>query len=128
MRVEVAVLGCPVRPNEPYGFRGPKATLNHASALVSACPQYVNRHPRTLSNTTEPRPLYLLRVVVPLDEPRTGREDLGHHRLQNQSPWTLCNRSGNDPDPWWKEAHQRPSPQDGIYALGKAHMRSTRSL
>ena len=27
-----------VRPNEPYGFRGRKATLNLASALVSACP------------------------------------------------------------------------------------------
>ena len=63
MRVEVAVLGklqallydilpleegagkrCSecgsraVRPNKPYGFRGRKAILNHASALVSACP------------------------------------------------------------------------------------------
>ena len=27
-----------VRPNEPSGFRRRKATLNHASALVSACP------------------------------------------------------------------------------------------
>ena len=27
-----------VRPNEPSGFRGRKAILNHASALVSACP------------------------------------------------------------------------------------------
>ena len=36
MRVEVAVLGCP--SNEPSGFRGRKAILNHASALVSACP------------------------------------------------------------------------------------------
>ena len=27
-----------VRPNEPSGFRGRKALLNHASALVSACP------------------------------------------------------------------------------------------
>ena len=26
------------RPNEPYGFRGRKAPLNHADALVSACP------------------------------------------------------------------------------------------
>ena len=26
-----------VRPNEPYGFRGRKAILNRASALVSAC-------------------------------------------------------------------------------------------
>ena len=41
-----------VRPNEPSGFRGRKAILNHALALVSACPKYVNRHPRTLSNTT----------------------------------------------------------------------------
>ena len=40
-----------IRPNEPYGSRGRKATLNHASALVSACPWYVNRHPRILSNT-----------------------------------------------------------------------------
>ena len=38
-----------VRPNEPSGFRGRKAILNHASALVSAC---VNWHLRTLSNTT----------------------------------------------------------------------------
>ena len=29
---------CAVRPNEPYGFRGLKDLLNHASALVSACP------------------------------------------------------------------------------------------
>ena len=41
-----------VRPNEPSGFHGCKAILNHASALVSACPEYVNRHLRTLSNTT----------------------------------------------------------------------------
>ena len=27
-----------IRPNEPSGFRGRKAILNHASALVSACP------------------------------------------------------------------------------------------
>ena len=27
-----------VRPNEPSGFRGRKAILNHASALVSVCP------------------------------------------------------------------------------------------
>ena len=27
-----------VRPNEPSGFRGRKDLLNHASALVSACP------------------------------------------------------------------------------------------
>ena len=27
-----------VRPNEPYGFRGRKAILNRAHALVSACP------------------------------------------------------------------------------------------
>ena len=26
------------RPNEPYGFCGRKDLLNHASALVSACP------------------------------------------------------------------------------------------
>ena len=38
MRVEVAVPGWAVRPNEPSGFRGRKAILNHASALVSACP------------------------------------------------------------------------------------------
>ena len=41
-----------VRPNESSGFRGHKELLNHASALVSTCPQYVNWHPRTLSNTT----------------------------------------------------------------------------
>ena len=27
-----------VHPNEPSGFRGRKAILNHASALVSVCP------------------------------------------------------------------------------------------
>ena len=27
-----------VRPNEPSGFRGRKVILNHASALVTACP------------------------------------------------------------------------------------------
>ena len=27
-----------VRPNEPSGFRGRKAIMNHASALVTACP------------------------------------------------------------------------------------------
>ena len=26
------------RPNEPYGFCGRKATLNHAYALVTVCP------------------------------------------------------------------------------------------
>ena len=30
--------GGAVCPNEPSGFRGRKAILNHASALVSACP------------------------------------------------------------------------------------------
>ena len=30
--------GRPDRPNEPYGFRRRKAILNHAHALVSACP------------------------------------------------------------------------------------------
>ena len=39
---------------ESRSFRGRKAILNHAHALVSACPWYVNRHPRTLSNATEP--------------------------------------------------------------------------
>ena len=39
LRVEVAVLGSMAhRPNEPSSFRGRKAMLNHASALVSACP------------------------------------------------------------------------------------------
>ena len=38
------------------GFRGRKVILNHASALVSACPEYVNWHLRTLSNTTYQRP------------------------------------------------------------------------
>ena len=28
--------------NEPSGFRGRKAILNRASALVTACPEYVN--------------------------------------------------------------------------------------
>ena len=29
---------CAGHPNEPYGFRGRKAILNHAHALVSSCP------------------------------------------------------------------------------------------
>ena len=41
-----------VRPNEPSGFRGRKELLNHTSALVSACPWYVNWHLRTLSITS----------------------------------------------------------------------------
>ena len=41
VKVEVAVLGFPswaFRPNEPYGFRGRKAILNRASALVTIFP------------------------------------------------------------------------------------------
>ena len=41
-----------VRPNEPSGFRGRTDLLNRASALVTTCPEYVNWHLRTLSNTT----------------------------------------------------------------------------
>ena len=36
VKVEVAVLGFP--SNEPDGFRGRKAILNRASALVTTCP------------------------------------------------------------------------------------------
>ena len=36
VKFEVAELGS--RPNEPSGFRGRKATLNRASALVTVCP------------------------------------------------------------------------------------------
>ena len=39
-------------PNEPYGFCGRKATLNHAQALVTICPYYASRHPRTWSRTS----------------------------------------------------------------------------
>ena len=49
---ELRWLSWAFHPNGPYGFRGCKATLNHALALVSACP-YVSQHPRALSNTTE---------------------------------------------------------------------------
>ena len=35
------------RPNEPCCFCGRKAIFNHAHALVTVCPWYVNRHPRT---------------------------------------------------------------------------------
>ena len=39
MRVDGGRPGWAVRrPNEPSGFRGRKAILNRASALVSACP------------------------------------------------------------------------------------------
>ena len=34
VKVEVAVLGSAPRPNEPYGFCGRKATLNHAPQFV----------------------------------------------------------------------------------------------
>ena len=34
--------------------------MNHAQALVSACPYNVNRHPRTLSNTTAAAALLFL--------------------------------------------------------------------
>ena len=40
------------RPNEPYGLCGRKAILNHASALVTVCPEYIDRHPRTWSSTS----------------------------------------------------------------------------
>ena len=30
------------RPNKPSGFHGRKELLNHASALVTTCPQHVN--------------------------------------------------------------------------------------
>ena len=42
--------------NEPSGFHGRKELLNHASALVSACPYYVNWHLRTLSITSSSSP------------------------------------------------------------------------
>ena len=45
-----------VRPNEPSGFLGRKELLNHASALVTTCPSYVNWHLRTLSNTSSSPP------------------------------------------------------------------------
>ena len=61
------------RPNEPCGFRGRKAILKHAPALVSACPYYVNRHPRTLSNTTEPK--RLITRSVSLELLQLGRGD-----------------------------------------------------
>ena len=61
--------GCPgaVRPNEPCGFRGRKAILNHALALpgLSLSLTYVNRHPRTLSNTTIPSDKSLAGSGVP---------------------------------------------------------------
>ena len=38
-----------VSPNEPSGFHGRKELLNHASALVTTCPIYVNWHLSTLS-------------------------------------------------------------------------------
>ena len=41
-----------VHPNEPSGFHGRKAILNHASALVTTCPLHVNWHLRTLSITS----------------------------------------------------------------------------
>ena len=53
VRVEVAVLGSPSSVMSlRVGFYGRKAKLNHAHALVTVCPQYVNRHPRALSSTS----------------------------------------------------------------------------
>ena len=49
---ELRWLSWSVRPNEPSGFRGRKELLNHASALVTTCPWYVNWHLRTLSITS----------------------------------------------------------------------------
>ena len=70
-----------VRPNEPSGFLGRKAILNHASALVSACPLYVNRHPRTLSNTT-----YLRTAASSFSQgPCSSRS-----RVSNSSSCCLC--------------------------------------
>ena len=56
VRVEVAVLGSPSSVMSlRVGFYGRKAKLNHAHALVTVCPQYVNRHPRALSSTSSSR-------------------------------------------------------------------------
>ena len=54
-----------VCPNKPSGFHGHKATLNHASALVTACPWYVNWHLRMLRITSSFfSSNYLLSVTV----------------------------------------------------------------
>ena len=48
----MAVPAWAVRPNEPYGFRGRKAILNHAWPQLVGPNNKVNRHPRTLSKTS----------------------------------------------------------------------------
>ena len=63
----------PVRPNKPSGFRGRKAILNHASALVIACPKYVNWHLRTLSITVITSPSVVATVLnCPTAGPTAG--------------------------------------------------------
>ena len=57
MKIEVAVLG--PRPNEPYGFYGRKATLNHVHALVTVCPEYVNP-------TSEDIKLHIIIIIIGL--------------------------------------------------------------
>ena len=64
MKVEVAVLAPPPpphpRPNEPYGFCGRKATLNHAHALVTDCPQYTKLNVCLFDLTSEDIKLHII--------------------------------------------------------------------
>ena len=52
MKIEVAT-----HPNEPYGFCGRKALLNHAHALVTVCPWCVNP-------TSEDTKLHIIIIII----------------------------------------------------------------
>ena len=88
-----------VRPNTWRafsGFRGRKAILNHASALVSACSQYVNWHPRTLSITSTCLPTFCcwLKCCFTSTETvlrfiRAGRESRTPMSTFTQQSWAL---------------------------------------
>ena len=70
------------RPNEPYGFCGRKATLNHAHALVTVCPEYV-------SPTSEDIKLHIIIIII-----------ITYLTRKQQTAGSHCVR-------WWP-SHQRP--------------------
>ena len=87
------------RPNEPYGFRGRKAILNHAHALVSACPWYVNWHPRTLSNTAAADCTLRLFRAARDNVPSSSQSGNQINKSMNASPKTWAtNAIGQKPE------------------------------
>ena len=71
------------RPNEPYGFCGRKATLNHASALVTVCPLYDIRGHETLHHHHHQDTLFMFKIFC------SGRVALG------ESARLKCSISGS---------------------------------